>query len=151
MVPIFARAGQAGHLHPEHDPDVPQPDLSDQALKASPACCTGCRLAEVVVNDQHALGGPAQIGGAQREPILQARGLLMFKHRVGRGLAHVDDRQALIVPGLKRLRGDAPRQRRSSRGMRRDRSVRGAVMAVLQVLYSGADQLALQQLAEQPE
>ena len=41
-MPVAARAGQAGHLHAEHDADVAQADLGHQALEAQ-ASLGGCR------------------------------------------------------------------------------------------------------------
>jgi hypothetical protein len=99
LMPILARAGQARHLHAEHEPDMVQADLRDEALKAQPPLDTGARLAQIVVDHQDPVRGPAQRLGARDETILQPGRLLMIEHLLHGGLADVDDGQPIPMQG----------------------------------------------------
>jgi hypothetical protein len=75
-------------------------DLRDQAPKASPPFDTGARLAEIVVDDQHPLGWPAQLVGARHQAILEPGRLMMIEYLLRGGLTDVHDGQTVVVPGL---------------------------------------------------
>ena len=64
-------AGQPGHLDAEHQADPSEADLGDQALKPGPIG-RPAGAAEVLVDDQDVLAGPAELKGAVNQPVLQA-------------------------------------------------------------------------------
>jgi hypothetical protein len=70
-VPVTAGAGQPGHLDAEHQADPSEADLGDQALKPGPIG-RPAGAAEVLVDDQDVLAGPAELKGAVNQPVLQA-------------------------------------------------------------------------------
>ena len=105
-VPVGVGAGQARHLHPQDEPDVVQADLRHQALEARPLHGTGPRLAQVVVDDQDAVGRPAQRLRPGGQPVLQPSRLLVVEHLLGGGLADVHHRLPVLVPRLHLLRAE---------------------------------------------
>src|SRR6266536_4823969 len=75
-------------------------DPRNQALKAGSPFDTGARLAQIVIDDNHALGWPAQLVGPRYQAILEPGGLLMVEHLLRGGLADIHDGQTVAVPGL---------------------------------------------------
>ena len=75
-------------------------DLRDQPLKARPSHGAAGRLAEVIIDHQHAVVHPTEGFGARHEAILEAGRLLMVEHLLWTRLAHIDDGQAVVMPGL---------------------------------------------------
>ncbi len=98
-VPVSIRAGQARHLDAENEAHVPEADLRDQPVEAGPASRAGAGLPQVVVNDQHALGRPAERLSPRHQAVLQPGRFLVGEHLLRRGLADVDDGEALTMPG----------------------------------------------------
>src|SRR3954454_6261583 len=99
-MPIPTRAGQPAQLDAEDDPDVVERHLGQQPLEARPAGDGPAAAALVLVDDGHAVRRPAQIRGAAAEVVLQVGRLAVLMDLLGAGLADVDDRQPLMVPGL---------------------------------------------------
>ena len=77
---------------------MPQRDLCDQALEASPMLRAGARLAQVVIDQQHPGSLPPQRHRPVHQRVLQPRGLLVAHHLLPRGLPDVHHRQAFTVP-----------------------------------------------------
>ena len=75
-------------------------DLGQQPLEARPAGDGPAAAALVLVDDGHAVRRPAQLRGAAAEVVLQVGRLAVLVDLLGAGLADVDDRQPLMVPGL---------------------------------------------------
>lgn len=59
-VPVRTRPGQPAHLTAEHDPDVPQRHLGEQALEARSVLDGGAADPLLVVDDQYPVVGPTQ-------------------------------------------------------------------------------------------
>jgi hypothetical protein len=74
LVPILARAGQPAHLQAEDQPDMVEADLGEQALEAEPSFGRGAALALVLVDDEDALGKPAELDRAVDEGVLAVGG-----------------------------------------------------------------------------
>src|SRR5262245_2664510 len=99
-MPIPTRAGQPAQLDPEDDPDVVERHLGQQPLESRPAGDGPAATTLVLVDDGHAVCRPAQVRGAATEIVLQVGRLAVLMALLGAGLADVDDRQPLMVPGL---------------------------------------------------
>src|SRR6266545_7066420 len=99
-MPILGRARQARDLNPQDKADMVETDLRDQPLKARPSHGAAGRLAEVIIDHQHAVIQPTERLGTGDEAILEAGGLLMREHLLRARLAHIDDREAVVMPGL---------------------------------------------------
>src|SRR5262249_55460790 len=67
------------------------------------SCCRRARFAQIVINNQDALGGPAQRLGACHQTILQSGRLRVREYLLGSRLPHVDHGQALALPGTQLL------------------------------------------------
>jgi hypothetical protein len=119
LVPVLARAGQAAHLDAEHDADVPEAHLGQQALEARAALGGGAAAAQVLVDHQHPIRRPAPLDRARAQGVLQRRRLAVLEDLLGGRLAHVDRRQPLEVTGLHL--GRRRRRRRRRRGRRENR------------------------------
>src|SRR6266508_6584142 len=79
-MPILGRARQARDLNPQDQADMVETDLRDQPLKACPSHGAAGRLAEVIIDHQHAVIQPTERLGTGDEAILEAGGLLMREH-----------------------------------------------------------------------
>src|SRR3954447_402675 len=90
LVPIAVVARQPRGIQAEHQPDIAEPDLGNQPLKAVPFGARRPRLAEIFVDDTDALARPAQPDGTVNEAILQLGALLVLAHLVDRGLAYIN-------------------------------------------------------------
>src|SRR6185437_5024184 len=96
----------------DHQPSVSQPDFGDQLPEAIAVDGAGAGLAEILVDDMHALARPAESNGAIDQAILQLGAFLMMAHLIHGGLAHVDvgqlaamlDRDALVSLNRRRRR-----------------------------------------------
>src|SRR6266508_5532206 len=99
-MPILGRASQARDLSPPDQADIVETDLRDQPLKARPSHGAAGRLAEVIIDHQHAVIQPTERLGTGDEAILEAGGLLMREHLLRARLSHIDDREAVVMPGL---------------------------------------------------
>ncbi len=75
-------------------------DLRDQPLKARPSHGAAGRLAEIIIDHQHAVVSPAERLGTGNQAILEAGGLLMIEHLLRARLSHIDDREAVVMPRL---------------------------------------------------
>src|SRR5215471_11532606 len=96
-MPVPARSCQARHLNPEHDPDVAEPNLRDQPLKAKATFDARARSPEIIVNHHDALARPPKLKGPIDQRILQPCRLLVTLNLLHRGLADVDHREALAM------------------------------------------------------
>jgi hypothetical protein len=139
LVPIFGGARQARHLPTHNEADVLRPDFRHQPLKALAPLSTGARPAGSISDHQHPGLRPAPGDGPTHQAVLQPCGLLVRRYLLRGRLPRTHDRQPVPVPWeecrgipLPALTPVRPRHRRPP-----PRS-RGA-------------QLALQQLAEQPQ
>src|SRR6266511_3077255 len=117
-MPIFGRTCQARDLNPQDQADMVETDLRDQPLKACPSHGAAGRLAEVIIDHQHAVICPPERLGTGDEAILETGGLLMREHLLRARLPHIDDRQAVVMPGLE-LVGSEEGVDRASLGLRR--------------------------------
>ena len=75
-------------------------DLGKEALKAESPLGCGPALALIVVDDEDAVGRPAEFGGPVGEGVLTVGRFPVLGHLLGGGLADVNDGQAVEVPGL---------------------------------------------------
>jgi hypothetical protein len=82
---------------------VIQADLGHEALEADAPLRCGPAAALVFVDDEDAVGGPAEVYGPSSEGVLSLGGFGILTDLLWCGLAHVDDREAVEVPGLDRL------------------------------------------------
>ncbi len=98
-MPVHRVARQARDLQAEHDAGMPHADLGHQALEAF-AVRRGTRLAEVAVDDDDALLGPAERHRALAQAVLALGALGVLEHLPQRRLAHVQVGVALEVAGL---------------------------------------------------
>ncbi len=82
-------------------------NLRDQSLETFPPFRVGAGAAQIIVDDQHPVGGPAHPLSIIFQPILQPRRFPMVQHLLGGGLPDVDYRQTVEMRlcNLARLRG----------------------------------------------
>src|SRR6266542_5421547 len=99
-MPIHGRARKARDLNAQDQADMVETDLRDQPLKACPSHGAAGRLAEVIIDHQHAVIRPTERLGTGDEAILEAGGLLMREHLLRARLSYTDDREAVVMPGL---------------------------------------------------
>src|SRR5690242_18678382 len=104
-MPVTTRAGQTRHLDAEHQTDPAEADFGDQALKAGPIG-RAAGAAKILVDDEDALAGPAQLNGAFDQTVLQTGRLLMTLDLLRRRLPETDDRRPVTMAA-----GDLVRQR----------------------------------------
>jgi len=71
-----------------------------KAFDARPSYGAAGRFTEVVIDHQHAVVHPTERLGTGNEAILEAGRLLMIQHLLWTRLAHIDDREAVVMPGL---------------------------------------------------
>ena len=100
LMPLPARPGQPGHLDAQHDPHMIQPYLGDQPREARTRVGAGGRMPQVLIDHQHPRRRPPQRDRALGQPVLQPRGLGVIGHLSRGGLADIDRRQAVTMPGL---------------------------------------------------
>ena len=77
-----------------------EPDLGQEPLEPGATCGRLPTAALVFVDDDDAVRRPAECQGTAAEVVLQPSRLAMFEHLLGTGLADVDDRQSVEMPGL---------------------------------------------------
>lgn len=90
LVPVPIVARQPRRVETDHQAGVAEADLGDQPAEALALDAARTGLAEIVVDDMHALGRPAERDGAIDEAILQLGALLVMPHLVHGRLADVD-------------------------------------------------------------
>lgn len=73
--------------------------LRNQTLEASPLFTLGGGVAQIIVDDQNPLLGPAQLTRTANQPVLQPGGLFVLEHLLSGGLPDVDHRQTLEMDG----------------------------------------------------
>ena len=100
LMPLPARPGQPGHLDAQHDAHMIQPHLRDQPREARTRVGAGGRMPQVLIDHQHPRRRPPQRDRALGQPVLQPRGLGVIGHLSRGGLADIDRRQAVTMPGL---------------------------------------------------
>ncbi len=103
-MPVHRVARQARDLQAEHDAGVPHADLGHQALEAL-AVRRGAGLAEVAVDHDDALLGPAERHRALAQAVLALGALGVLEHLPQCRLTHVQVGVALEVAGLNLLMG----------------------------------------------
>ena len=94
LMPVATGARQARHLDAENDADVVQSDLRNQALEAGPAFDRLPLTAEIVIDHNHLVGGPAELDGTLDQAILEPGRLLITLDLLRCRLTHVDDGEA---------------------------------------------------------
>ena len=72
-VPIGVVAGEPRHLETEHEPDAGECDLSGEARKSGACDRAGAGKAEVLVDDENAILGPAEFARFAGKCILPLR------------------------------------------------------------------------------
>jgi hypothetical protein len=87
-MPIAGVAGQTGSFQHQHDPDLAQADLGDQALKAGARRGAPARTPLVLIDHGNRRGRPPQLQGTFLQPVLPLGTFLVFAHL----LASVDCR-----------------------------------------------------------
>jgi hypothetical protein len=97
LMPIFAGAGQPGHLYAENNAYVAQRYFSDEPLEARPSFRSGSRLAQIVIDYEHAFTMPTELGSSALQAVLEASGLLVLKNLLHSGLPHIYNGQTLPV------------------------------------------------------
>src|SRR5215213_8906075 len=103
-MPVLVGPGQSAHLAAEDDPDVVEADLGQQALEAGPALDGLAATALVVVDDEDAGWGPAQLDRTLPELVLKGGRLAVLDDLPRGGLADVDDREPVPVSVLDLVR-----------------------------------------------
>src|SRR5690349_18494544 len=83
---------------PSTSPTLPSPTWATRRWKPKRPSIVAPRAAEIIIDQDDALAIPPEVHGPIHQGVLQARRFLVALHLLGRGLAHVDDRQALTVP-----------------------------------------------------
>src|SRR5262249_53367709 len=111
------------HLQAEDEADVVETDLGHEALEAVASFGRRRTAALVFIDDEDAVGGPAEVHRPAGESVLSLRGLGVLANLLGRGLSHVDDGKAVEVTGLD-LRGALRHDSRTSLGLRSHREAR---------------------------
>src|SRR5690348_3480840 len=77
LVPVAARASEAGHLHAENDADTAQADLGHEALEPQASLRRCPRVPLVLVYHQNTFPRPPQGYRVIAQGVLQAGGLLV--------------------------------------------------------------------------
>src|SRR5262245_18241763 len=96
-MPIPARGRQARHLNAQHQSNIAEADLRDQALKANAAFDACAYSPEIVIHNHDGLACPSQLEGPVNERVLQTRRLLVTLNLLHRGLPDVNHREALAM------------------------------------------------------
>src|SRR4051794_7214064 len=91
-MPVRRPARQPRGLQRQHEPDLPETDIGDELLKTEPVMAGGPRAAEILVDDHHRLGRPAQLDRAPAQRILARRGLHVALHLPRRRLTDIHHR-----------------------------------------------------------
>ena len=91
-MPIGVVARQARDLEPEHEADVGERDFGGQPGEPRSRDKAGAGEPEILIDDDDAIGGPAELPGLGRERILSIGRLAIVLDLCGGGLAQVDDR-----------------------------------------------------------
>jgi hypothetical protein len=99
-IPVGVVPGQARNLQSQHDAHVSQRHFAGQASEAGAFIGAGAGQAEIFIDDNHLLLGPAQLAGSVGQGILAGGGFAVMFDLTWRGLANVYDRGAVDVRGL---------------------------------------------------
>jgi hypothetical protein len=94
-IPVGIVACQPGDLQTEHDSHVGHGHFAGQAGEAGTFLDAGTREAEIFIEDDDLLFGPAQLAGAIGERILAGGGFAILFHLRRCGLAKVNKGGAL--------------------------------------------------------
>lgn len=108
LMPVTAGSRQARHFDPQHQPDMAEAHLRNEALEARPVQRRGSGTAKIIIDDGHLLALPTKMTGPIRQTVLQPGGLPVLRHLPHRRLANIDDRLPLLMslPDLFRQRRD---------------------------------------------
>ena len=99
-LPVGVVARQPRDLQAQHDAGMTHRHLGDQVLEAVAIAGLGARQAQVVVDDMHALDGPAHRDRTIAQGVLALGALGVLEHLALRGLAHVDEGVAPQMVGV---------------------------------------------------
>ena len=91
-MPIGVVARQARDLKPKHEADVRQGDFGGEPGETRSRDKAGAGEPEILIDDDDAIGGPAEFPGLGGERILSIGRLAIVLDLGGAGLAQVDDR-----------------------------------------------------------
>lgn len=98
-MPIGVVARQARDLEPEHEADVGERDFGGQPGEPRSRDKAGAGEPEVLIDDDDAIGGPAEFTGFGGKRILSIGRLAIVLDLGGAGLAQVDDRLTREMAG----------------------------------------------------
>ena len=98
-MPIGVVAREARDLEPEHEADMGERDFGGEAGEARSRDKAGAGEPEVLIDDDDAIGGPAEFTGFAGKRILSIGQLAIVLDLGGAGLAQVDDRLAGEMAG----------------------------------------------------
>ena len=104
LIPVGVVAGEARHLDPQDDADLPEADVGDEVLEALPSARLGTRTAEIVIDDDHLARRPSENLGTRRKLVLALEALGVLAHLCEGRLADVDVSVPIEVRG-RDLRG----------------------------------------------
>src|SRR5579864_3736832 len=96
-MPIARVASQAGGFQHQHDPDLAQADLRDEALEAGACGGAAARAPLVLIDHLNRRGWPAQFQGAFLQPVLPLGAFLMFAYLPQSRLSDVDISHSLLM------------------------------------------------------
>src|SRR6516164_4656489 len=99
-MPIGRVTRQARHFQPQHDAGASDADLSNQSLKALAVGGRSARLAQIAVNHDDPIFGPAQRDCPLPQSILAFGAFAVVEHLAERGLADVEIGVAFEMSGL---------------------------------------------------
>ena len=91
-VPIGIVARKARHLETEHEPNVGERNLGSETREAGSCNRAGAGKAEVLVDDENAILGPAELARLAGKRILPLRRFAIVLDLRGARLTKIDDR-----------------------------------------------------------
>ena len=86
-----------------------QADFRKQPLESEPVIGRGCALTLILVDDENPFARPAEFNGPVDQSVLAVGGLPVLGDLLRGGLADVNNRQSVEMPGLD-LRGNGGRR-----------------------------------------
>ena len=122
-MPFGIRPRHPAELQPQHDPHMAQGHFRHQPLVARAIVGGLAAAGLILVDDDHALGRPAEPLRELRQGILPFARLAVLEHLLRRGLPHIHDREPIEVPI-----SDLRRRPEAEGHGRRSRPGRGALV-----------------------